>query len=93
MGTRYYDWNKNFTFSNPDKDSFESKVRYDSNMLNTEEAMEYLKISRRKIKNLIDLGELHPVVVRDKYNDRKFSYHFNLEELSIIRLDMLFKNK
>lgn len=90
MGKRYHDWNKNFSISNPDKDSFEYKVRYDANMLTTDETLKYLSISRKTLKKFIELGEIKPVVVRDKYNDKKFSYYFNLEEVSIIKLELLF---
>lgn len=90
MGERYFDWNKNFTFSNPDKDSFKTKVMYDENMLNTDEVLKYLSISRKTLKKYIEMEELKPVVVRDKYNEKKFSYYFNLEEVSIIKLSMLF---
>lgn len=90
MGKKYFDWNKNFTFSNKEKDSFEFKVMYDSNMLTTDEALKYLGISRKTLKKHIELGELKPVVIRDKYNEKKFSYYFNLEEISIIKLAMLF---
>lgn len=93
MGKRYYDWNKNFTFSNSDKNASESLARYSSSMLNTDEAMEYLGIGRRKIKSLIDSGELKPIVVRDKYNDKKFSYHFDIEELSVLRLERIFSKR
>lgn len=89
MGKRYYDWNKNFTFSNPEKDSFENKVKYDSNKLTTDEALKYLGISRKTLKNFIDKGDLKPVRITSKYNEKKFSYYFDLEEISIIRLSML----
>lgn len=91
LGKRYYDWNKNFTFSNPDKDSESSKIIYSSEMLTSNETLEYLKISRKTLKNLIESGELNPTVIRDKHNDRKFSYYFDLIEVSEIRLGMLFK--
>ena len=90
MGKRYFDWNKNFTFSNPEKDSFEYKVKYDANMLTTDEALKYLGVSRKTLKRFIEQGELKPVIIRDKYNEKRFSYYFNLEEISIIKLDMLF---
>lgn len=90
MGTKHFDWNKNFTFSNPKKDSFACKVMYDLNMLTTDETLKYLSISRKTLKKYIDLGELKPVVIRDKYNEKKFSYYFNLEEVSIIKLSMIF---
>lgn len=90
MGKKHFDWNKNFTFSNPKKDSLECKVMYDLNMLTTDETLKYLSISRKTLKKYIDLGELKPVVIRDKYNERKFSYYFNLEEVSIIKLSMIF---
>lgn len=90
MGKRYFDWNKNFTFSNPEKDSFENKIKYDPNMLTTDETIKYLKISRRTLKDFIDKGELKPIIIRNKYNEKKFSYYFNLEEVSILRLGMIF---
>lgn len=90
MSKRHYDWNKNFAFSNDEKEAHNAKVRYSPEMLNTYEALEYLGITRKKIKSLIDSGELNPIVIRDENNRKKFSYHFSLEELSIIRLEMIF---
>ena len=78
MGKRYFDWNKNFTFANPEKDSFENKIKYSSNMLTTDEALKYLGVSRKTLKNHIERGELKPVTIRDKHNERKFSYYFDL---------------
>lgn len=91
---KHYDWNKNFTFSNTEIETKESNVRYSSEMLTTKEAMEYLGIGRCRIRTLIEEGNLNPVVIRDRKKERKFSYHFNLEELSILKLEMIFsKNK
>lgn len=90
MGKRYHDWNKNFSISNPEKDTYEYKVKYDSNMLTTEEALKYLGISRKTLKSFIEQEELTPVVIRDKNNKKRFSYYFDLEEISVIKLDMIF---
>ena len=91
LGKRYYDWNKNFTFSNPERDSEDSKIIYSSNMLTSNEALEYLNISRNTLKKMIENGELNPKVVRDKYNDKKFSYYFDFTEISEVRMGMIFE--
>ena len=93
MGVRYYDWHEKFTFSSTELEAKESEIKYSSNRLTTCEAMEYLGIGRCKIRKLIEDGELNPIVIRDRRNDKKFSYYFNLEELSIIRIGMIFDKK